>query len=70
MLKKINTEAVQNKKILKKTQKLPNVSEILFYTLTKELNLTPEQILRKMKQNSQFIWLEIEPISQFEYNSK
>lgn len=43
MLKKINTGALENKKIHKKTQKFPNVSEILFYTSTKELNLTPEQ---------------------------
>ena len=43
MLKKINTQAVLNKKIPKKTQKFPNVSEILYYTLTKELNLTLEQ---------------------------
>ena len=44
MLKKINTNSVLIKKIRKKTQKFPNVSEILFYTLTKDLNLTPEQL--------------------------
>lgn len=43
MLKKINTGEVKNKKIPKKTQKIPNVSEILFYTLTKELIFMPEQ---------------------------
>lgn len=51
MLKKINTGTLENKKIPKKTQKFPNVSEILFYTLTKELNLTPEQF-RNYKNNS------------------
>lgn len=55
MLKKNNTGVIVNKKIPKKTQKIPNVSENLFYTLTKDLNLTPEQIQRKMKQISQFI---------------
>lgn len=69
MLKKINTQDVSSKKFPKKTQKFPNVSEILYYTLTKELNLTPEQIYRKMKQFSQFVWQVIEPISQFEYNN-
>lgn len=47
MLIKINTGFIANKKNLKKSQKFPNVSEILFYTLTKELNLTPDQIRRK-----------------------
>ena len=43
VLKKNNTEIVLNKKIPKKKENFPNVSEILFYTLTKELNLTLEQ---------------------------
>ena len=50
MLKKNNMESIVNKKIPKKTQNFPNVSENLFYTLTKELILTPEQILRKIKK--------------------
>ncbi|MBR5709270.1 MAG: hypothetical protein IKX40_00770 [Thermoguttaceae bacterium] len=43
VLKKNNMGIVLNKKIPKKKENFPNVSEILFYTLTKELNLTLEQ---------------------------
>lgn len=43
VLKKNNMGIVLNKKIPKKKQKFPNVSEILYYTLTKEFNLTLEQ---------------------------
>ena len=56
MLRKINIETVLNKKIPKKTQKLLYVSEILYYTFTKDLKLTPEQIQRKMEQNLRFAW--------------